>query len=157
VAVVLLAEHLVLALAAAAVGLAIGWLAAPLLSAASVLVTVAGMVAVLVVHARFDRSVLAGGELVNPLENRVSQVMTVITVALVVLSAVNALLITWATVLDACRSAAVRHGGAMIYPPAWWLAAVVIAAPLVVGALTVVPSRVAARASVAPTLQAEAA
>lgn len=289
-AVVLLAEHLVLALAAAAVGLALGWLAAPLLtnpgagllggagapsltlsvvgtvvgaalavavaataapairgartstvaalaeaarppkrrpivtrvsallpvtlllglriaarrprrtllSSASVLVTVAGLVAVLAVHARFDNSFGAGSALVNPLENRVSQVMTVLTVALVVLSAVNALLITWATVLDARRSAAltralgatpaqvsaglavaqmlpslagaivgipaglllfaaVRSGGRMTYPPAWWLACVVIATPLVVGALTIIPSRLAGRSSVVPVLRAEAA
>ncbi len=169
-----------------------------LLSSASVLVTVAGLVAVLAVHARFDESFGAHGNLVNPLENRVSQVMTVLTVALVVLSAVNALLITWATVLDARRSAAltralgatraqvsaglavaqmlpalagaiigipaglllyaaVRTGGSMTYPPAWWLACVVIATPLVVGALTIVPSRLASRSGVAPILQAEAA
>jgi hypothetical protein len=169
-----------------------------MLSSASVLVTVAGLVAVLAVHARFDRGVLAGGELVNPLEHRVSDVMTVLTVALVVLSAVNALLITWATVLDARRSAAltralgatpgqvsaglavaqmlpalagavlgvpgglllyaaVRSGGSMTYPPAWWLACVVLATPLVVGALTVIPSRLAARSAVAPVLQVETA
>jgi putative ABC transport system permease protein len=287
VAVVLLAEHLVLALAAAAIGLALGWLAAPLLtspgagllgsagppsltpstvglvaavalavavaatvlpairgarlstvralagdtrppkrrplvtrlsarlpvpaligmrlaarrprrallSAASVLVTVAGVVAVLTVHARFDNTFGAGGQLINPLDNRISQVMSVITVALVVLSVVNALLITWATVLDARRSSAltralgatpgqvsaglavaqmlpalagaiagipaglllyasVRHGDTMAYPPAWWLACVVLATPVVVGALTVVPSRLAARSGVAPVLQA---
>jgi putative ABC transport system permease protein len=169
-----------------------------LLSSASVLVTVAGVVAVLAVHARFDGSFGANSELANPLENRVSQVMSVLTVALVVLSAVNALLITWATVLDARRSAAltralgatsaqvsaglavaqmlpalggailgvpaglllfavVRNGGAMSYPPDWWLACVVIATPLVVGALTIVPSRLASRAGLAPVLQAEAA
>jgi putative ABC transport system permease protein len=287
VAVVLLAEHMVLALAAAAIGLALGWLAAPLLtdpgagllgsagppsmtpsvaglvaavalavavaatvapairgartstvaalagavrpparrpvvtrlsarlpvplliglrlaarrprrallSAASVLVTVAGVVAVLAVHARFDNSFGAGGQLINPLNDRISQVMSVITVALVVLSVVNALLITWATVLDARRSSAltralgatpgqvsaglaaaqmlpalagtiagipaglllyasVRHGDPMTYPPAWWLGCVVFATPLVVGALTVVPSRLAARTGVTPVLQA---
>jgi hypothetical protein len=45
----------------------------------------------------------------------------------------------------------------MTYPPAWWLASVVIATPLVVGALTVLPSRVAARSGVAPVLQSEGA
>jgi putative ABC transport system permease protein len=149
-----------------------------LLSSASVLVTVAGVVTVLAVHARFDRGFGFGGDLVNPLERRVSDVMTVLTVALLILSAVNALLITGATVLDARRSAAltralgatagqvsaglavaqmlpalagaivgipaglllyaaVRTGGQMTYPPAWWLACVVLATPLVVGALTV--------------------
>jgi putative ABC transport system permease protein len=166
-----------------------------LLSSASVLVTVAGVVTVLTVHARFNDGFGAGGDVVNPLEHRVSDVMTVITVALVVLSAVNALLITWATVLDARRSAAltralgatpgqvsgglavaqmlpaligalvgipaglllyaaVKSGGQMTYPPAWWLAIVVLATPLVVGALTVIPSRLAARSAVAPVLQA---
>jgi hypothetical protein len=47
--------------------------------------------------------------------------------------------------------AAVRNGGAMAYPPDWWLACVVIATPLVVGALTIVPSRLASRAGVAPS------
>ncbi len=121
-----------------------------------------------------------------------------ITIALIVLAAVNALLSTWATVLDARRSsalsralgatpgqvsaglavaqmlpalagaiagvpagmllyAAVKHGGPMYYPPVWWLAAVVIATPLAVGALTVVPARLAARTGVAPVLRSEAA
>jgi putative ABC transport system permease protein len=165
-----------------------------LLSSASVLVTAAGVVTVLAVHARFDRGFGFGGELVNPLEHRVSDVMTVLTVALVVLSVINALLITWATVLDAGRCAAltralgatagqvsaglavaqmlpalagavagvpaglllyatVRNGGSMTYPPAWWLASVVIATPLVVGALTVLPATLAARSPAAPVLR----
>jgi ABC-type lipoprotein release transport system permease subunit len=169
-----------------------------LLSSASVLVTVAGVVTVLAVHARFDSGFGFGGDLVNPLEHRVNDVMTALTVALLVLSVVNALLITWATVLDARRSAAltralgatagqvsaglavaqmlpalagaiagipaglllfaaVRTGGQMTYPPAWWLACVVLATPLVVGALTVAPSRLAARSAVAPVLQAGSA
>ncbi|MBV9857235.1 MAG: FtsX-like permease family protein [Streptosporangiaceae bacterium] len=169
-----------------------------LLSAASVAVTVTGVVAVLMVHARFDANPSAYGQLGNPQVNRVGQVMTVITVALIVMAAVNALLITWATVLDARRSSALaralgstpsqvsaglavaqmlpalaaaivgipagmllygslKNGRSMTYPPAWWLASVVVATPLVVGALALVPSRVAARASVAPVLQAETA
>jgi putative ABC transport system permease protein len=168
------------------------------LSVASVAVTVTGVVTVLMAHAKFDARPAAFGELANPMNDRVGQVMTVLTVALVVLAAVNALLITWATVLDARRSSAltralgstpgqvsaglavaqmlpalagaivgipaglllyasVKHGTSMAYPPAWWLAAVVIATPLVVGALTAVPARLAARASVAPVLQSEAA
>jgi putative ABC transport system permease protein len=170
-----------------------------MLSAASVAVTVAGLVAVLMAHARFDARPGGNGVLPNPMVDRVSQVMTVLTVALVVMAAVNALLITWATVLDGRRSsalaralgvtpgqvsaglavaqmlpalaaaivgipagialfAAVRNGGgALTYPPAWWLAAVVLATPLVVGALTVIPSRIATRTGVAPILQSGAA
>ena len=44
----------------------------------------------------------------------------------------------------------------MTYPPAWWLASVIVATPLAVGALTVRPSRVATRAAVAPVLQSGA-
>jgi putative ABC transport system permease protein len=169
-----------------------------LLSTASVVVMVAGLVAALTVHARLDSGYGSGGVLANPLNARASQVLMVITVALIVLSAVNALLITWATAIDARRSAAltralgatpaqvsaglamaqmlpslagaligipaglllygvVRQGGQMTYPPAWWLASVLILTPLAVAALTVLPSRLAARASVAPVLQAEAA
>jgi putative ABC transport system permease protein len=166
-----------------------------MLSAASVTVTVAGLVAVLMAHARFDARPGGNGVLPNPMVDRVSQVMTVLTVALVVMAAVNALLITWATVLDARRSSALARalgvtpgqvsaglavaqmlpalaaaivgipagiglfaaarngGGALTYPPAWWLAAVVLATPLIVGALTVIPSRLSARAGVASVLQ----
>jgi putative ABC transport system permease protein len=52
---------------------------------------------------------------------------------------------------------AVRHGSTMTYPPAWWLACVVIATPLAVGVLTAIPSRAAARAGLAPALQSGAA
>jgi ABC-type lipoprotein release transport system permease subunit len=51
----------------------------------------------------------------------------------------------------------VKHGSTMNYPPAWWLVVVVVATPLVVGALTILPSRAASRASVARTLRSEAA
>jgi putative ABC transport system permease protein len=166
------------------------------LSAASVVVTVAGIVTVLMAHAGIDANP-GNGEVPDPLYNSVSQVLTVITVALVALSAVNALLVTWATVLDARQSsaltralgatpgqvsaglavaqtlpallgaivgtppgivlyAAVRQGAAISYP-VWWLIAVVAGAPLVISALTLVPSRIAARSSVAPVLQSEAA
>ncbi len=69
----------------------------------SVAVTVAGIVAVLIEHARLGGT----SGLVNPQTQRMNQVLLVITVMLVVLAAVNALLITWATVLDA------RHASAL--------------------------------------------
>jgi putative ABC transport system permease protein len=118
--------------------------------------------------------------------------------ALIVLAAVNALLRTYATVLEARRPSAlsralgatagqvsaglaaaqmlpalagaiigtplgfllyasIKHGSTMTYPPVWWLACVVLGTPLVVGALTVIPSRVASRAEIAPVLQSGAA
>ena len=171
------------------------------LSAASTAITATGIVAVMAAHhandvqaGRFDW--FAG--LSDPVSGRVSQVMTVLTVALVTLAAVNAIVTAWATALDARRPTALARalggtsrqvsvglaaaqmlpalpgalvglplgiglfavansGGVVSVPPAWWLACVVLAIPLVVGALTVVPSRLAARSAVAPILQAEAA
>jgi putative ABC transport system permease protein len=206
VAVVLLAEHLLLALAATVAGLAVGWLVAPLLSSPSdallgaagapsltattvlVAVAVAGCVAVLAtlvpairaarastirsltgparpprrrpalnaLSARLPvplllglrlaarrprRSVLAAVSLVItvamivaaltmrygfdlrnsgtfngapdmlnlPLENRVSQVVAVLTVILCVLAAINTIFITQASVLDAQRASALAR------------------------------------------------
>jgi putative ABC transport system permease protein len=164
----------------------------------SVAITIAGIVTVLMAHARFDARAVGPGALPNPVNNAVIQVTTVITVALILLAAVNALLLTYATVLDARRSSAlsralgatamqvslglavaqmlpalagailgpplgillygaVKHGSTMTYPPAWWLACVVIATPLAVGVLTLIPSRAAARADIAPVLQSGAA
>jgi ABC-type lipoprotein release transport system permease subunit len=171
-----------------------------LLSAVSVAITVAGVIAVIMIRTRYDAKFAgtASSTLANPLDDRVGQVLTAVTVALIVLAAVNALLTAWATVLDARRSAAlsralgvtpgqvsaglavaqmlpalaaaivgvplglllysaVKKGDATFHPDLWWLAAVVIATPLVVGALTAVPARLAARESVVPVLQSEAA
>ncbi len=167
-----------------------------LLSAASVMVTAAGLVAMLTAHAAMNSGYGTGGQVPNPLNDRGSQVLAVLTVALVLLAVSNALLITAATAIDARRSAAltralgstpaqvsaglavaqvlpalagalagvpaglllyaaVKDGGAMAYPSPWWLAAVVIATPVTVAALTIIPSRLAAAAPVASVLQAE--
>lgn len=73
------------------------------LSALSVTVTEAGIIAILIEHLRLTQS--AG--LANPQTQRMNQVLLVITVMLVVLATVNALVITWATVLDT------RHASAL--------------------------------------------
>lgn len=171
-----------------------------LLSAASVLITVAGVVAVVMIRTRYAAK-FAGtvtSTLANPLDDRVGQVMTALTITLIVLAAVNTLMTTWATVLDARRSSAlsralgvtpgqvtaglavaqmlpalgaailgipaglllysaVKKGDATFHPDLWWMAVVVIFTPLAVGALTAIPARIAARESVAPVLQSEAA
>jgi putative ABC transport system permease protein len=80
-----------------------------LLSVFSVAVTVSGIVAVLIVHAHNDTRFSAASPLGDPRIERLDQVMTVFTVALVTLAAVNALLITWAMVVDARRSSAVAR------------------------------------------------
>jgi ABC-type antimicrobial peptide transport system permease subunit len=80
-----------------------------LLSTVSILVTGAGFAAVLFVHARIDQGIGAGTGLNNPQDDRLSQVMLLITVVLSLLAAVNALLITWATVLDARHTCALAR------------------------------------------------
>jgi ABC-type lipoprotein release transport system permease subunit len=80
-----------------------------LLSTASIMVTASGIVAVLVAHAQFDRTFGAGSGLPNPQDSRLSQVMLILTVALAALAATNAILITWATVLDTRHPAALTR------------------------------------------------
>jgi putative ABC transport system permease protein len=80
-----------------------------LLSIASITITATAIVAVLCVHATFDHRLGAGSGLPNPLENRLSQVMLILTVAGSVLAATNAILITWATVLDTRHHAALTR------------------------------------------------
>jgi ABC-type antimicrobial peptide transport system permease subunit len=70
----------------------------------------AGIVTVLIAQARLNAQQLNGSAgLDNPETDRVEQVMLGITVMLVVLAAINAIFITWATVLDARRSSAVAR------------------------------------------------
>jgi energy-coupling factor transporter ATP-binding protein EcfA2 len=81
-----------------------------ILSAASIAVTVMGLVAALAIHAAVDQkfSQLGGsGGLVNPDVPRAEQVLTAITILLVVLAALTAIFAALATVLDARRASAV--------------------------------------------------
>jgi putative ABC transport system permease protein len=80
-----------------------------LLSVFSVAVTVSGIVAVLIVHAHERTQIFARSSLADPRIERLNEVMMVFTVALAALAAVNALLITWAMVVDARRSSAVAR------------------------------------------------
>src|ERR671910_498699 len=177
VAVVLLTEYLVLALVAAAAGLAAGWLAA---------------------RAQIHQDAqLVGGT--DPNTVRANQVLLVITVTLVALAAVNVIFVTWATALDAKHASALARalgatpqqvstglsaaqvlpalagavlgiaGGLALFngisgetdgvtgPPLWQLLAVVPVTVLVVSALTAIPARLGARRPTAEILQAELA
>jgi putative ABC transport system permease protein len=85
-----------------------------LLSAANVAVTMTGIVAVIAFHAYASNKLagsvaLTGGGLSNPVINRDEQMLTIITVMLVTLAVLNTLFTTWATVLDARRSAALMQ------------------------------------------------
>jgi putative ABC transport system permease protein len=82
-----------------------------LLSAASVAVTVTGIVAVLAFHATVNGSLPAqpgSAGLANPVVIRDEQMLTVLTVALGILAVLNAAFTAWATVLDA------RHATALV-------------------------------------------
>jgi putative ABC transport system permease protein len=85
-----------------------------LLSAANVAVTTTGIVAVISFHAFADNTLsgavaLTAGGLSNPVINRDEQMLTVITVMLITLAALNTLFTTWATVLDARHAAALMQ------------------------------------------------
>jgi ABC-type lipoprotein release transport system permease subunit len=76
------------------------------LSAVSILITVSGIVAVLAALATLHQDAqLVGGT--DPDIDHANRVLLVITVPLVVLAAVNAVFVTWATALDA------RHASAL--------------------------------------------
>jgi ABC-type antimicrobial peptide transport system permease subunit len=81
-----------------------------ILSAASVAVTVMGLVAALAIHAGVDKKLShfgSSGGLVNPDFTRAEQVLTVLTILLVTLAALTAIFTALATVLDARRASAV--------------------------------------------------
>ena len=85
-----------------------------LLSAANVAVTVTGIVAVLSFHATVNSRLAAAGSLTagglsDPVVVRDEQMLTLITIMLVVLAALNAIFTTWATVIDARRASALMR------------------------------------------------
>jgi putative ABC transport system permease protein len=80
------------------------------LSAASIAVTVMGLVAALSIHAAVDNKLAhfsGSGGLVNPDIPRAEQVLTAITISLVTLAVLIAIFTAWSTVLDARRTSAV--------------------------------------------------
>jgi ABC-type antimicrobial peptide transport system permease subunit len=81
-----------------------------ILSAASIAVTVMGLVAALAIHTGVDNKLShfgRSGGLVNPDIPRAEQVLTVLTILLVTLAALTAIFTAMATVLDARRACAV--------------------------------------------------
>jgi putative ABC transport system permease protein len=80
------------------------------LTAASVAVTVAGIVAVLTFHASVDMRLGASASAVSdPVVDRDEQMLVVITVALVTLAVLNALITAWSTVLETRASSALTR------------------------------------------------
>jgi putative ABC transport system permease protein len=79
------------------------------LSMASIAVTVAGLVAVLAFHTLADHVINAmsgSNGLTDPVVQRDSQMLLVLTIVLLALSTLNAIIATWATVLDTRHSSA---------------------------------------------------
>ena len=73
-----------------------------------------GIVTMIAFHAYADNKLsgsvaLTGGGLSNPVINRDEQMLTIITIMLVTLAALNTLFTTWATVLDARHAAALMQ------------------------------------------------
>jgi putative ABC transport system permease protein len=114
-----------------------------LLSAASIMITVAGITAVLAFHATVSKQLAAvgatAGGLADPVVSRDEQMLLVLTVALVALAALNAIFTAWATALDARRpSALMRALGASSRQVGSGLAAAQVLAALP-GAIAGVP------------------
>ena len=78
------------------------------LSAASMAITVTGIVAVLAAHATNQQDALTVGG-TDPGNVRMNQVLLLITVTLVALAAVNAVFVTWATALDSRHTTAIAR------------------------------------------------
>jgi putative ABC transport system permease protein len=81
------------------------------LSAASIAVTVAGIVAVLAFHATVDSKTGGAsiGELPNPVVSRDEQMLLIITVILAIMAALSTIFTAWATALDAKRASALMR------------------------------------------------
>ena len=110
-----------------------------LLAAASTAVTVATVVALLAFWQGNSVSGVPGG-LTNPVVTAVSNVLIVVTVVLVILAAVNAVFMAWATVLETKHSCAVaRAFGATPEQVTVGLSAAQVL-PAAIGALAGVPA-----------------
>jgi putative ABC transport system permease protein len=115
-----------------------------LLSAANIAVTVCGIVAVLSFHATVNSRLATAGSLIagglsDPVVARDEQMLTVVTIMLLVLAALNAIFTTWATVIDARRaSALMRALGAQVPQVSSGLVVAQVAAALP-GAIVGVP------------------
>jgi putative ABC transport system permease protein len=81
-----------------------------LLGAASIAVTVTGIVAVLAFHATVDLRISGAARgLSNPVADRDVQMLQILTVILITLAVINAVFTAWATALDARRASALAR------------------------------------------------
>jgi putative ABC transport system permease protein len=122
-----------------------------LLSAASIAITVSGIIAVLAAHAQLTAQQIPGSSaLADPRTTRLNHVLLTVTVMLIALAAVNAIFITWATVLDAKHSSALARAlGATPHQVSAGLSAAQIL-PALAGAILGIPGGIALFAAVNP-------
>ena len=113
-----------------------------MLSTASIFVAVTGIVAVLAARVQFGQDAdLVGGT--DPSTDRFNQVMLVLTISLVALAAINAIVVTWATALDATHSSALARAlGATPQQVSAGLSAAQVL-PALVGAVLAIPGGLA--------------
>lgn len=114
-----------------------------LLNIFSIAITASGIVAVLVVHATASNSQQGFFAPGNPINARLNQVTTVLSVMLVLLASVNAVFIAWATVLDARHASAVTRALGATRRQAITGLAVVQMLPAFVGAILGIPGGIA--------------
>jgi putative ABC transport system permease protein len=110
-----------------------------LLGAASVAVTMTGIVAVLTFHATADERLGVSSSLTNPVVTRDEQMLVVLTVALVALAVLNAVITAWATVLDTIGAAALARALGATRPQLTGAIAVAQLLPAIPGAIVGVP------------------
>jgi putative ABC transport system permease protein len=117
------------------------------LNAFSILIAVIGVVAVLAANAQIAQDAeLVGGS--DPNTERANQVLLVITVSLLALAAINSIVVTWATALDAKHSSALARAlGATPGQVSTGLSAAQVL-PAIVGALLGIPGGLALFAAV---------
>ena len=119
------------------------------LGTVGIAITVSGIVAALAANAQLNAQQVAGG-LDDVRTDRLTQVLLVITVMLVALAAVNAIFITWATVLDARHSSALARAlGATPHEVSAALSAAQLL-PALVGAILGIPGGIGLYAAVDP-------
>jgi ABC-type lipoprotein release transport system permease subunit len=117
-----------------------------LLATVSIAITVSGIVAALAAHADLNES---GASVLDPARaDRLNQVLLMITITLVALAAVNAIVITWATALDARHASAVARAlGSTPQQVSAGLSAAQLL-PALVGAILGIPGGIALFAAV---------
>jgi ABC-type antimicrobial peptide transport system permease subunit len=122
------------------------------LGVASIAVTVAGLVAALSAHAQlYDQEGLAAASAFDQLRtDRLNSVLLVITAMLVALACVNAIFVTWATVLDTRHASALARALGVTPREASASLAAAQALPALAGAILGIPGGIALLAAIAP-------